>query len=133
MSGGLEGVLVHLRNALDDVAPLPSPRRRQPALMLAIKESELRRGRLSTLAGGEKTGVIILTYNLRAKAERQSTEIITFGPSGSSVGGGGVVRWMRTLCYYPPVSGPQLNYNYRVSEEDRELMGPRPSNELWGG
>lgn len=77
-------------------------------------------------------GVIILTYNLRAKAERQSTEIVTFGPCGSSTGGG-VVRWMRTLCYYPRVSGPQLNNNYIVSEEDRELMGPRPSNELWGG
>lgn len=41
--------------------------------------------------------------------------------------------WKGTLCYYPCVSGPQLNYNYRVSEEDRELMGPRPGNELWGG
>lgn len=40
---------------------------------------------------------------------------------------------MGARCDHPRVSGPQLTYNYRVSEEDRELMGRRPGNELWAG
>lgn len=100
--------------------------------MLAIKESELRRGRFSILAGGERWELLsshIISESKRSVNQQRSLHL---GPV-VHLSGGGVVRWMRTLCYYPRVSGPQLNYNYRVSEEDRELMGPRPGNELWGG
>lgn len=43
-------------------------------------------------------------------------------PSGSSIRGWSSV-WTGTLCYYPHVLVPQLNYNCRVSEEPASWKG----------